>query len=169
MPTRVPPAEPPLEAGGDFTVAWKAYIESLTDTGGVAAGVIDGSSAAAGDVGEFLTATAAGVALVTATLKDITSVAVTAGDYEASGVVGFVPNVATPSTNMLVALGSVSATVTEFSQLTIAFPAGAGQRLVTPTVRFNMAAGGTLYLIARATFTISTMAAGGTISVRRVR
>lgn len=134
-------------------------------------------NAPAGAIGEIIAATAAAgaVALVTATAANVTSISLTAGDWDVSGIVNFTPTATTsiaalaggPNTTTA-ALGAQdtfaqnsNATQVPGTTLVIAQPA--------PVVRFSLSAPTTIFLVARATFTVSTLTAGGTIRARRVR
>ena len=121
----------------------------------------------AGSVGEVITATASGVAQTSATLTNVTSVSLTAGDWD-------------------VAFSWNSSTATSFSGLnfgvttTTAGQAPIGQRVLMsvsgtggfemggPTVRFNLASTTTILLTSAPTFTGSATV-GGTILARRRR
>lgn len=130
-----------------------------------------------GCVGEILTATAApaAVALTTATAATVTSVALTAGDWEVSGVVNYTPAGTTSIT--ILGRGANTTAATLGAQDTYAQFANAatvpGAVVITemiPNQKFSFsAASTTVYLIARATFTVSTLTAGGTIRARRIR
>jgi hypothetical protein len=80
--------------------------------------------------------------------------------------------VGTTSTHLVAGVGIASATLGGLrSELYAAFPAGTGTAsfaLAAVPVRFSLAAAGTAYLVALATFS-AAMTAGGTISARRVR
>lgn len=137
-------------------------------------GVINGGDAAVGKVGEFLTATASTVSLVSATAKTAVSISLTAGDWDVGGLVTYTP---AGSTSVTLITSGISITnngfnaVPSYSHLKFAaFVPGnpfAGQ--VTPTVRMSLSSITTIYLVARATFTVSTMTVDGDIWARRMR
>lgn len=54
-------------------------------------GVTNGSNAAAGSVGEYVTASPTGISLTTGTTINLTSISLTAGDWDVSGAVEFSP------------------------------------------------------------------------------
>lgn len=142
-------------------------------------GVIDASSAAAGSVGEYIESVilqASATSLVTATPKTITSISLTAGDWDVSGVVYYLfPT----STTVTLIAGSISTTTNvsdttsgRWSQLLFAsFAPGNGTVMsqVIPTVRINVSSTTTYYLVAAATFATSTLTGFGAISARRRR
>ena len=141
-------------------------------------GVTDGSDAVAGNIGEFISATvvaASAVSLVTATAKNVTSISLTAGDWDVWGSVGFKP---AATTSITVSEGGINTTSATMPSTTT----GAHWLSVTPAVvpvsvygapvgmtRINLTTTTTVYLVASSTFTVSTQAAYGFIGARRVR
>lgn len=156
---------------------------ACTKTGGVAfgpaatalVGQIPGTAtndnATAGKVGEYQTATASNVSLVSGTAKTIATVSLTAGDWDCNGQNSFI-NSATISvvqsgigqtTNTLPSPGDPSlqtftglTTTSNFYEL-----AGTVQELLSGTTN--------VFLIAESAFTIGTVAVTGTIRCRRIR
>lgn len=147
-------------------------------------GTATNDSAAVGKVGEFITATvatASAVSLTSTTAANVTSVSLTAGDWDVTWVVDFKPGATTSVTLMA---GSISlTTATHNTQAggsgigTEAFIVediaanvlGADFAQVGPTVRCSFSSTQTVYLVASSTFTVSTMGAYGTIRARRAR
>ena len=86
-----PIAQTPLLAGGDqHSQPWAEFYQSIADRlNAVGTGVTDGSDAAAGHVGEYLVASATGVALVSNNVANVVSLDLTAGDWDVSGNVDF--------------------------------------------------------------------------------
>jgi len=141
------------------------------------------NNATAGNVGEFVTATVAAgvaVALTTATPKTVTSISLTAGDWDVSAVGDFTLTGATTSyfrtsvsnvdntmsaqtggsgigTDPLVRIPLILTTVTS----------DFGQTL--PPVRISLAATTTIYLVCETTFSAGSVSAFGTIRARRMR
>ncbi len=156
-------------------------------------GTTTNDSAAAGFVGEYIFSTiptGSAVSLTTATPANITSIALTPGDWDIDCQVEFSPAASTSVTQSNAAMSLTSATLSTqpggtvgratlgpepiitFNQAA-AVPA-AGYALAPTTVRCTVSAAPpgstiTVYLVAQATFTVSTMAAFGTIRARRVR
>lgn len=140
--------------------------------------VTSGAAAATGAIGEILTATLASgsaTALTTNTAKTVTSVALTAGVWEVTGVVGYLPDTLTSvtymeqglsaTTNVVGGLGTMSA-----QALAAVVPGVTAVPVIQiPRVTLNLAATTTYYLIAKALFTVSTLSAYGTISALRIR
>jgi hypothetical protein len=161
---------------------------SLKSVAGAVAGQVKGTatndSAAAGNVGEFLTSTVAtgsAVSLTSTTAADVTTLAVTAGDWDVEWTIDFKPGATTSITRYA---GSVSLTINTMN--TQAGGTGIGtealvqtnQAAMVPAADFSQASGSvrcsfsasqTLHLVAQATFTVSTLGAYGTIRARRVR
>jgi hypothetical protein len=137
------------------------------------------NNASAGSIGEVLTAALAGgsaTSLTSNTPKTVTSLSLTAGDWDVWASGGFT-NAATTSftaaivcisdtTNALSAYGVDGECRHKFAAVVpntdaLVFPAG--------TVRISLAATTTVYLVLFATFTVSTAGGYGKISARRRR
>lgn len=131
------------------------------------------SNAQAGYVGEYVSNSATGVSLTTATPANVTSISLTAGDWDVSGTVTFVPANTTAPTLLQCGTSTTSATLGGLgtqSFLGLTFPTnGQSQGLVAPSQRVSIASTTNVYLVAQASFTVSTMTANGFIRARRVR
>jgi hypothetical protein len=120
-------------------------------------------------------ASGSAVALTSTTAANVTSISLSEGEWDVSGVVGYLPAASTSITVLNGGASTTSATVGttgavfNFSQAAVV-PGAVGQEFSIPTSRIVVAAGSTttVYLVARATFTISTLGAYGTIRARRV-
>lgn len=137
-----------------------------------------GSQAAsipAGALGEILSASVAvgsAVSLTTSTPANVTSLALTQGTWDVSGVVayhggsGTVPEWVAQGLNTTSAtLGAVGSYALDY--LAVVIPTDPG--CVTPVVRIVVPAGGvTIYLVAESSFTVSTLAAYGFVRAARV-
>ena len=142
-------------------------------------GVTDGSSAQSGVLGEViesLVASGSAVALTTATPANVTSISLSAGDWDIDGHVVFAGASATTAAGDLFSTGisTTSATLpTDGSEQPVGVPAvtttsfKAGTSLIKKTISLSGAA--TVYLVAEATFSAGTMGAYGSIVARRVR
>lgn len=148
-----------------------------------AAGQIPGTTtngdATAGNIGEYISSTVlsgAAVALTTAVTSNVTSIALTAGDWDVWGTVGYIANAATTASIFKGGINSVSATLPvspgngAYFELGLAVGAG-GTEPVKPvgSERISLAAPATIYLVAQSTFAVNTMAAYGFIGARRRR
>ena len=140
-------------------------------------GTVTNDNAVAGRVGEELKtvlASGSAVSLTTNTTANVTSVSLTAGDWEVSGVVDFTPGATTSLTQRTAGVSTTSATLgaqDSMSQTSVAanVPGANVISQVTPNVRISVAVTTPVYLVARALFTVSTLAAYGSIRARRVR
>jgi len=153
----------------DPVLALGAATKQYTDTKLAKLGVTDGSDATAGQIGEYLSVTQANnVALTTATPKTVTTLALTAGDWDVWGYGGFLP-VTGASTYLFVGLGSSN------NAMDLAAVGFAGTLNVTSTAYFpftltrvSTATPVTVYLTLQAAFP-NTANGGGSIRARRMR
>jgi hypothetical protein len=156
-------------SGQQHSQAWTEYHQSVADRinalaakVGAGTGVTDGSDAAAGQIGEYMTATASGIGLANNVASNIVSLDLTSGDWDVSGNVAFS---AGAGTHTLFAAGIDSLD----TQTMGTFPTGAvTQGNSTSTRRYNGTATVTVWLVALASFS-STVTASGTIRARRMR
>lgn len=175
-----PAADPPVTDNGQHSTAWTQFFQSVADklTSILAGqGVTDGSDAAAGAIGEYISANAAAgtAGLAFGIPTNVASISLTAGDWDVSGLVHFTAGAAN--------LAVISAWVNDVSAASPALSSGGYASLQhatngfysTGTVlgvtyrRFSSASSKTIYLGAQATFASGTASAGGFISARRVR
>lgn len=141
-------------------------------------GTTTNDSAATGYIGEYIEAkllAASAESMTTSTSNTLASIAPTAGDWDVSGVIGYIP-AATTSVTILSSHISLTDNTTSgaddngSSQFATAANVMVNACvLATPIRRISIAATTTVYLVARATFTVSTMTAFGTIRGRRMR
>lgn len=138
------------------------------------------NNAASGFVGEFITSNiplASATSLVNATAKDITSISLTAGDWDVSGNVTFLMATGTTINNLNAWTSTTSATGPDGSRIAgVAYPnsatawtMNAATSIVTPLLRVSVSTTTTVYLTAAAYFSVSTITGAGTISARRIR
>jgi hypothetical protein len=142
-------------------------------------GITNGSNAITGEVGEVVLASraiGAGVAIVNAVTINVTSIALTAGDWDVSGQNGYQANGTVNLSALAGGCTSVSAGFPPDEQSTLLrYPAsslGGGNTffLPFPTTRFNLTAPATIYLTALVLFAGGgTMLASGLIRARRMR
>ena len=136
------------------------------------------NSAATGYVGEYVSSTVAigsAVGLTSGAGANITSISLTAGDWDVDCNVGFLPANTTIVTYMAGSISTTSATIAAdalrgtIGLLTITGN-GTNPMTVHPAKqRISIASTTTVYLVAYSNFTVSTNAAYGVISARRVR
>lgn len=137
-------------------------------------------NAAAGEIGEYLESVivqGSALALTTSVAKTITSISLTAGDWDVDGVIQFSTG-ATTSVSLI--LSSLSLTTNTNDPLlgrqnTMQFPAWVpgtstlAFSSVMPPLRFSVSSTTSVFLVALSTFTVSTMSGYGIIRARRVR
>ena len=131
----------------------------------------------AGCIGELITATAApaAVSLTTGTSANVTSVSLTAGDWDCSGTVNFTFGATTSVTNLTGGASQTTGTLptqdARFDNETAAQvpTASAVAAYPIPVTQQLLASTTTVYLVAQGTFTVSTLSAGGTLRCRRMR
>jgi hypothetical protein len=108
------------------------------------------------------------VALTTNVTANVTSIVLTPGEWEISGVIGYLPAATTSIT--VLSGGSSSVSVTDaalgagFAITQTALVPGAVQQILPiPSSRIKVTASTTFYLVAKSTFTVSTLSAFGVI------
>jgi hypothetical protein len=165
----------------NLNVTTNASFTNATFTGVISStGITNGSNAATGQVGEYVSATLVGgsaTALTTAVAKDVTSISLTAGDWEVWGNVAFYAGTATQSTLLAGWASTTSATVPAspnngcfINTIGITFTnTGYGPTLPVGRMRLSLSSTTTVYLTAYAAFTVSTQAVYGFIGARRCR
>jgi len=163
-----------------FTVNAKGLITAasvvpIAITSGAVSGTITNDLAAAGVIGEYISASVvsgSAISLTTSVAANVTNIALTAGDWNVSGVIGFQGSGTTNVTYLQSSISSVSATNGTLGQLSALSPVAvipSDQLVATPSVRISLAAPATIYLVAQGNFTVSTLKAYGFISARRAR
>lgn len=187
-PTVVTPAiTNPTVSTGTFTsptlitpalgAATATSINASTVSPGHYSGEPSTGSAVSGEIGEYITATqATPQALTTATPLTITSISLTAGDWDVSGTIPFV-YAATTIAQTLVAdisltnntLDATTGRLNSFNFGSAGITPNGGFTMNTPTVRLSLSTTTTVYLVAQSNFTTSTATAAGIIRARRAR
>ena len=146
-------------------------------------GTTTNNNANAGSVGEVVSSSVAvgsAVSLTTAagafTGKTITSISLTAGDWNVFGIVGINMAATTNFTASAGGINTVADTLNSLYEEETRFSYGAGGfvpnnvfSFAFPTTRVSIASTTTYYLIGYASFTISTATAFGRITARRIR
>lgn len=139
-------------------------------------GVTTNSNAAAGSVGEEISASvliSAAVSLSTGTTANITSISLTAGDWDVDGSV--VITSSGNSTRYIGAINTTSATLPAepyiggITQLNMVSGANGNNILAVSNKRLSLAGTTTVYLLASHTFTTGTAGGAGGIRARRIR
>ena len=142
-------------------------------------GTATNDNATAGNIGEFVSATVAAGSAITCTTsvsQNITSIVLTAGDWDVTGTASFTYGATTSMTNQAASISSTSVTMGaqgsgfDFESPAIVPTATSDATWVLPTTRFSLsAASTTIYLVTRNSFTVSTMLAYGLLRARRIR
>ena len=157
-----------IYSGGSPTFA---AITFSPTTGGIV-GTTTNDNAAAGKVGEYVTsniAYASAVSLSNTTAKTMTSISLTAGDWDVGGNVIF--NVGGTCTGCTAAISGTNNTLptdaSGWAQIQGAAVLSPG--FAVPTVRQSLSGTTTIYIIGYAAFSTSTVGVAGNIWARRVR
>jgi hypothetical protein len=147
-------------------------------TTGQIPGTATNDNSSAGNVGEFISSTvlvgSAVAAPVTAAFN-VTSISLTAGDWDVWGSIATNPAASTLQISITGWISTASATIPTipnggaYAQLTTNFAVGDGQVLPVGKIRISLASTTTVFLSAFLNFNTSTNAAYGFIGARRVR
>ncbi len=164
-------AGPSISANGSDT----NILFTLSAKGNLGVGIVGtstNSNAAASYVGEFVSsiiASGSAISLTTATAANVTSISLTAGDWDVWGNVSTAIGGAATGTAAWVS--STSATLPDFSLYAAveSNTAIAASGLCCPQQRFSLSGTTTIYLSTQSTFSTSTATACGGIYARRVR
>lgn len=153
---------------------------TLGDSAHGLVGTATNDNAAAGEVGEIITASrtyANRASLVTATANGLTSISLTAGDWDVTGSIGFETDSTTSvntilgnSNTSVAALGDAKAFATGYAST--GFVKGEVATLFSgnvPMQRYSLSGTTTIYLVAYGAFTVSFLKSWGYIIARRVR
>lgn len=134
-------------------------------------GTTTNNNANAGSVGEFVTSTGTNVSLTTNVPANITSISLTAGDWDVWGNIAFIPGATTTTSAIYAGVSTTSATLPNDPDRSaiVATLSAFNQGIPAPQVRISIASTTTVYLVAQSTFGTSTMNATGAIRARRVR
>lgn len=165
-------------------VATGATVTTLTATGAITpsqtvgiVGTTTNNSANAGAVGEFINSTVvvgSAITLTSATPANVTSISLTAGDWDVFGGVWFTVG-AGGATALHAGINSTSATLPpdpgagSRASTVAAFGAGTQQVSSLAPARYSLAGTTTIYLVAAQNFPSGAAQAWGDISARRVR
>lgn len=162
----------------DLTVA---QTQTLLGVGSQMPGTTTNDSATAGNIGEYVSAniaTGSAVSLVSETAKTVTSISLTAGDWDVS-ILGKFLGAGTTTVNRIVASVSLAtntldATIDRYTQVggaggVIFNNAGGEADAVVPSARLSLSGTTTVFFVALAGFSVSTCTAAGIIRARRRR
>lgn len=152
----------------------------VTSAGVAMLGTTTNNSAVAGYVGELIPGTLASgsaTALSTTVGKNVTSISLTAGEWDVSGEVCFAVNGSTTVNYLQCAISTTSGAMpgvpsqqgTFIGQGTALGTTAADMSVNTPNVQVKLAITTTIYLVAQASFGTNTCSAYGDVRARRMR
>lgn len=162
--TGTPTAPTPANTDSSTNIATTAFVRTGTTTN---------NNAAAGQIGEFVTSTGSSIALTNGVVINMTTISLTAGDWDVVGSVVFQPAATTTVASLSVGTSVTSAALPALANglvsITTTFNVGTNQTLASGMQRISIAATTTVYMVAAASFATSTMNAVGYIRARRIR
>jgi hypothetical protein len=153
-------------------------VSGVTVSRGQFPGESTTGSATAGNIGEIVVSevlVGSAVSLSNGTPANITSISLTAGDWDVCGNVCFDPNAATTWTSAQAWTSTTSAAAPTapnkgaYAQIGAPMTTGADQFLTVGTQRISVSGTTTVYLSALAGFAVNTMVGYGYLRARRVR
>lgn len=154
--------------------SWSTTLpSSLTIPIPLISGVTTGSNATSGYVGEFVSSivnSGSPISLTNMTSANVTSISLTAGDWDVWGNIGFISNA--DAIDIASAwVSSSSASLPDFSLFNQTANGGgsSSEGVQTPIIRFNITTTTTIYLSGQAHFASGTCTACGAIYARRIR
>ncbi len=151
-------------------------VSGVTVSRGQFPGTSTNDSATAGNIGEYVPSTIASgsaVSLTSPNVSNITSISLTAGDWDVDILGYFGPGASTNVAFATVGISTTSATL-DTTEGRFAQNGAMGVPVVTftisvPTYRLSLSGTTTVFFVARGSFTVSTLNAYGIIQARRAR
>lgn len=138
-------------------------------TGGII-GTGTNDNAGAGKVGEVISSAVTTQAISNGVTTNITSISLTAGDWDVQGTVLTAPAGTTTQSSFAAAINTVSATFpTYYTQISYAVAAGTAIGVAAPYVRLSLSGTTTVYILAIVNYAVSTLTIGASLSARRAR
>jgi len=157
------------------TLAWSKTATAIHN--GVVVGSSTNDSAASGEIGESVSSAvsqASSVSLTSAVSANVTSISLSAGDWDVSGIVSYAAGSGYVGSFISASVGTVSATAgtqgdnrVDMSACPIFSVADASA--IIPVHRLSLASTTTVYLVAQAGLSAGSLKAYGRISARRMR
>jgi len=152
------------------TISATGLITPSTTSGIKGTTVADNANA--GSLGEYTTATASGVSLTTSTTTNITSITLTAGDWDVTGAASVQGAGGANITNLVGGISTTSGTIsglgTYFQLLSAGVGSNSGFIGALPVVRVNSGSV-TVYCVSQAVFSSGTATGSCFLRARRVR
>jgi len=160
-----------------YTGSPPAMALHASETGAVAIkGTNTNDNAAAGYIGEYVTSSVSTFTNIGTSNQyyDITSISLTAGDWDIHGTVWFVANTGSGMADFSAGISTTSGNsstglVLGYSRLGCSVPASTGGDSVTLVIRASLSGSATYYLKGNATYSSGNPQHTGTIWARRVR
>jgi hypothetical protein len=165
-----------------LTIADGTTLTQTTSTSigrGQYQGTATNDAATAGNIGEYISSSvllASAVSLSAGVAANVTSISLTAGDWDVEGAVHFEAQPTTQINYSAASIGSASATFGTTAGLFAASAVGnqanyddSYETVTIPRIRVSLSGTTTYYLVAKADWITSTYKAFGIISARRVR
>jgi len=162
---------PTLGAATATTVAFSPT------TGGII-GTTTNDNASAGNVGEYVASTVGSTSITTTTQTNITTISLTAGDWDVYGEIEYLPAATTNITDLYASISLTSATLdqTTFNYARTSYtsagivPGASKENIIkVGPRRVSISSTTTIYLVGFADFTVSTLNTLGGIRARRIR
>jgi len=146
----------------------------LNSIKGQVPGTATNDSASAGNAGEYISCSATAVSATTGTNLNICTMSLTAGDWDVTANVhenlaGTTAQTVFQGWTNTVSVTAPSSPNDQITQLILPFTTGANQQFAISRHRYSLATTTTIYLSARADFTVSTLTFDGVMSARRAR
>lgn len=163
----------PINEAGTTKKVTGTQIATLLRTG-----TTTNDNASAGQIGEVLESTVlvgSAVSLTTVTAADVTSISLTAGDWDVWGIVDFIPGGTTTIASVVGWIHTTSASFPTlpnggaYAAFVGSLTTGGAQHLPVGMRRYSLSGTTTVYLTAYSSFGVSTMAAYGYLGARRRR
>lgn len=158
-------------AAGKFTTLQATGAITPSTTAGIV-GTTLADNANAGSVGEYQSASPTGNAMASGTIQNAASLNLSAGDWDVSGTVQFLPTGVTSFGTLIAGISTVSSTIGSVGTsnvLQFTMSNDAACHIPTPTVRINVSVSTNVFLVAEAVWTGGTMTNNAFIRARRVR
>lgn len=163
----------PLLSGANTWSGAQTFSALITPSSTIGIrGTAGNDNAQSGSIGEYASNTTTATPMTTAVVANAASVTLTAGDWDVTGTVTYTPAASTTISNLLNGISTTSGTLGPAGTTVSMSPSwttGTVETIAAPTVRVSLSATTTVYLVARASFGVSTMTCDGFIRARRVR
>ncbi|WP_124480189.1 hypothetical protein [Burkholderia stagnalis] len=156
------------------TVTGLTFTSAITpqSTGGIV-GTTTNDNAQAGSIGEYVAATFTSFSLTNNTNQNLTSISLTAGDWDVTGHALFQTGTGATMTAEVLGVSLTSSTLPAIGNYwqgsTSITGTGGAQSGIAPVQRLSLASTTTVYLVVLALFSGGTSTATGFIRARRVR